>query len=170
MFSFFKSRDGAEKKDGGLRVWLIVLGAAAGIALLLFGSYSNKSEDTAVNSPYSPSEDELVLYQSYLEERVKALCESVDGVSGVTAVVTLSGGFEQIYATEISEDGEEYVIIGSGSSAEALFLSRAAPEIAGIGIVCRGGNNASVKQELTALVGATFHISSNRIYITEAQK
>ena len=41
-------------------------------------------------------------------------------------------------------------------------------EIAGIGIVCSGGANDNVRRELISLLSATFHISSNRIYITEA--
>ena len=109
-------------------------------------------------------------YRSDLEERVKHLCESVLGVKDVTVIITLSGGFERIYATELSEGGEEYVIIGSGSSAEALLLSQAAPQIEGIGIVCQGGGNPDVKLELTSLLSASFHVSSNRIYITEAKK
>ena len=86
----------------------------------------------------------------------------------VTVVVTLSGSFESVYATEWPDGNEEYVILGSGSSAAPIYLSRSAPEIAGIGIVCSGGANDNVKRELIALLSATFHISSNRIYITEA--
>ena len=67
----------------------------------------------------------------------------------------------------VYQQGEEYVILGSGSSASPIYLSRTAPEIAGIGIVCSGGANDNVKRELISLLSATFHISSNRIYITE---
>ncbi|MBR3894087.1 MAG: hypothetical protein IKJ35_02955 [Clostridia bacterium] len=170
MFSFWKSRDGADKKESSVRPFLIVIAALVGIALLLFGDRIPFGKETVQESCENSDEDELMRYQDYLEERVKLLCESVAGVKNVTAVVTLSGGFEKIYATEIVEGGEEYVIIGSGSSAEALFLSRAAPTIEGIGIVCQGGGNPAIKQELTALLSATFHLSSNRIYITESQK
>jgi len=170
MFSFWKSRDGADKKEGSARPLLIVVGALVGIALLLFGDHLPFGKAEEQKACEISDEDELMRYQDYLEERIKKLCESVAGVKNVTAVVTLSGGFEQIYATEIVEGGEEYVIVGSGSSAEALFLSRAAPAIEGIGIVCEGGSTPTVRQELTALLGATFHLSSHRIYITEAQK
>lgn len=169
MFSFLKGREGGEKKEGAPRPWILIIAALIGILLLLFGDRIPLGKTAAESVDEDAEEDELILYQSYLEDRVKSLCESVSGVSHVTAVVSLSGGFESIYATQIDGDAEEYVVIGSGSSAEALFLSRAAPEIRGIGIVCRGGGNPTVKQELTALLGATFHVSSNRIYITEAK-
>ncbi len=170
MLSFWKNRSKEEKKDGSGRTLLIVIGALVGVSLLLFGDRIPLGKDTAEPTTDSADEDELMLYQSHLEARVKQLCESVAGVKNVTAIVTLSGGFEKIYATEIVEGGEEYVIVGSGSSAEALLLSRATPQIEGIGIVCQGGSDPAVKRELTALLGASFHVSSNRIYITEAKK
>lgn len=169
MFSFWKSNENGEEKNGKLKVWIIVIGAVVGIALILLGgSGARDAPMEEQGTVYTPSEDEMVLYQGYLEERVKALCESVEGVGNVTAIVTLSGGFESVYATELIDGNEEYVIIGNGSSATALFLSRKAPEIAGVGIVCHGGASANARQELISLVSATFHIPTNRIYVTQA--
>lgn len=169
MFDFLKKGTDGEEKSTKARLWLILLGAALGVGLLLWGGAREESTEGVADIPYSPNDDELVLYQSYLEERVKAVCESVEGVSNVTAIVTLSGGFSSVYATEHPDGNEEYVIIGSGSNASALFLSRSAPEIAGIGIVCRGGSDSRIQKELTALLGACFHIPSNRIYVTEGR-
>ena len=169
MLSFFKKKENGQEGNGKFS-WLILIVAAVGVVLLLWGGQDTAQKEEKSEEIYSPAEDELVLYQVYLEERVKALCESVDGVFDVTVIITLAGGFEQNYATELINGDEEYVIIGSGSSAQGLLLSRDAPQIAGIGIVCRGGSNAAVKQELTALISASFHISSNRIYIAEAKK
>lgn len=166
MFSFFKKAENGEESGKSGKLWILLIAATLGVALLLFGGTNSKKEEEQTEATYSPTEDELALYQSYLEERVKNLCESVEGVSNVTAIVTLSGGFEDIYATELIDGNEEYVVIGSGSSAQALFLSRAAPDIAGIGVVCHGGTDATVKQELLSLLSATFHIPTNRIYIT----
>ena len=159
------------EKSGKLKFLLIAAGAALGILLLVLGGGGWLSKSTAEESEKTdtPEKDELILYQSYLEERVRTLCESVEGVESVTAAVTLAGSFESVYATELSDGNEEYVILGSGASASALFLSRSTPEISGIGIVCRGGGNATIRQELTALLSAAFHISSNRIYITQAK-
>ena len=169
MFSFWKSNENGEEKNGKLKVWIIVIGAVVGIALILLGgSGARDAPEEEQGTVCTPLEDEMVLYQGYLEERVKALCESVEGVGNVTAIVTLSGGFESVYATELIDGNEEYVIIGNGSSATALFLSRKAPEIAGVGIVCHGGASANARQELISLVSATFHIPTNRIYVTQA--
>ena len=166
MFDFLKK--GAIKEKGRLRLYLLLGCGVLGILLIVFGSSGKKAEQSNVEKPYSTAEDELIIYQDYLEERIKTLCESVSGVRNVTVVVTLSGTFESVYATEWPDGNEEYVILGSGSSASPIYLSRSAPEIAGIGIVCSGGANDNVRRELISLLSATFHISSNRIYITEA--
>ena len=166
MFDFLKK--GNASQNGRLRLFLLLGCGALGVLLILFGSSGKKAEKTADETPYSTSTDELVIYQDYLESRIKKLCESVSGVKNVTVVVTLSGSFESVYATEWPDGNEEYVILGSGSSASPIYLSRSAPEIAGIGIVCLGGSNDNVKRELISLLSATFHISSNRIYVAEA--
>lgn len=171
MFPKSKSEGGAPEASGKLRLILILAGAAVGILLLLLGSgnlFSSGKEPA--DQPVTPTaQQELEQYQSYIEARVRSLCESVEGVSGVTVAVTLSGNFEEVYATEQVDGNEEYVIIGSGSNASALHISRLAPQIAGIGVVCRGGGNADVRQELTSLLCAAFRISSNRVYIAEAK-
>jgi hypothetical protein len=166
MFEFLKK--GNLKENGRLRLYLLLGCGLLGVLLILFGSSTKTAEKADENPPYSTSTDELVIYQDYLESRIKRLCESVSGVKNVTVVVTLSGSFESVYATEWPDGNEEYVILGSGSSASPIYLSRSAPEIAGIGIVCSGGANDNVRRELISLLSATFHISSNRIYITEA--
>ena len=166
MFDFLKK--GSAKENGRLRLYLLLGCGVLGILLILFGSGTKTAEKTSTETPYSTSTDELVIYQDYLEKRIKTLCESVSGVRNVTVVVTLSGSFESVYATEWPDGQEEYVILGSGSSASPIYLSRSAPEIAGIGIVCSGGSNDNVRCELISLLSATFHISSNRIYIAEA--
>ena len=166
MFEFLKK--GNSKENGRLRLYLLLGCGVLGILLILFGSSTKTPQNSDENSPYSTSTDELVIYQDYLEARIKTLCESVSGVRNATVVVTLSGSFESVYATEWPDGQEEYVILGSGSSASPIYLSRSAPEIAGIGIVCSGGANDNVRRELISLLSATFHISSNRIYIKEA--
>lgn len=167
MLTLFKrNREGDEKSNP--RLWIILIGAVLGVGLLLFGgNTAKKTDDVQKENTYSPEQDEMVLYQRYLEGRVKTLCESVSGIGDVTVIVTLSGSFESVYATELTEEGEEYVIVGSGSSAQALFLSREAPSIAGVGIVCGKGSSAAAKQELISLVSAALNVPTNRIYITE---
>ena len=170
---FFASKEGDDSPRQGKMPTLPLLGVALiGVLLILFGGQignSKKKENTSDAPSALSAQEDLEAYQSYIEARVKALCESVNGVENVTVAVTLSGGFEEIYAREISSDKETYVILGSGSNASALYLTRKAPEINGIGVVCRGGGNDNVRRELLSLLSAAFEVPANRIYITESK-
>ena len=170
---FFSTKDGDDSPRQGKTSLLLLIGVALiGILLIVFGGQIGKSEkkEASADTPSAMgAQEELEAYQTYTEARVKSLCESVKGVENVTVAVTLGGGFEEIYAKEISDEKESYVILGSGSNASALHLSRKAPEITGIGVVCRGGGNDNVRQELLSLLSAAFKVPANRIYITESK-
>lgn len=171
LSSFFKSNTGNTEgeRSGKLRILIIVGCALLGIFLLLYGggAFHAEEDPKTESATYSVTEDELIRYQEHLEARIRTLCESVAGVADVRVFVSLESGYQSVYATEETESGEEYVILGSGSSATALLLGRESPQISGIGIVCSGGGNATVKQELTSLLCATFRISSNRVYVAD---
>lgn len=166
MLSFFKNAFSSSSKT---KLWLIVGGATLGVLLILMGNTTPKAQEAAPSSA-ALERQELLLYQTCLEERIVNLCQTVAGVGRVTAVVTLEGGFEEVYATQWESGDEIYVILGSGSSASALHLSRSMPKIAGIGIVCDGGGNAAVRQELTDLLSATFDLASHRIHVTAGKE
>ena len=167
MSLWFKNTDESPTGKHNRRLLLLLCIAALGVVLLLFGNArQQKTADTPEES--IASDAEMLQYRTQLEERIKSLCQSVNGVGEVTVAVTLEGGFQSVYATEYQDGNESYVIVGSGSSAKPIFLSREAPKISGVGIVCRGGASASVRQELTVLVSAAFDIPSNRIYVTES--
>ncbi len=167
MFSFFKSQNGDSPKKSYL--WLLLLGAIVGIALLFLGNRESITSAESQEASYELSQDEVIIYQNYLEEKVASLCSSVNGVENVRVIITLEGGFSSEYAVEYKDGNEEYVIIGSGASQGGLFLARSLPKIAGVGIVCTQGLNPSVQKELTALLSAALDLPSNRIYVTAAK-
>ena len=110
MFGFKRSRENGESEKGGAwRVWLIPLGALCGILLLVFGSGLGSRKQTA-DAPTETENSEQILadYRNTLEQDIRKLCESVDGVGNVTVALTLSGGFSDVYATEAGRDGGEH--------------------------------------------------------------
>ena len=163
MLSFLKKGN----KDGTpLPTWVLLCAAAMAVVLILMGS-AKESEKPPDTEKDGILESELIQYQEYLEDRVRALCESAIGAP-VTVVVTLESGFEQVFATEWQDGKEEYVILGSGNNAQALVLSQNAPSIMGIGILLHRSVSPAACNRLIALVSASFHTPTNRIFISPA--
>ena len=155
------------RKSGKLAVALLAV--ALGAALLLWGNRQEKKEtvtppaaDTAARSPEA--------YREELESRMESICARVAGAGDVYAVVNLAGGYEYVYATDRKQtaNGEtaEYIVIGSGSEERVVYLTERVPEILGIGVVCTGGNQREVRNEITALLSAAFGVGSHKIYVT----
>lgn len=146
---------------------LVIFAAMAvlGIVLMLFADGESKKQDSALSiENMDPS-----AYAKEVEERVEELCNRIDGVSSTYAIVTLKGGYKAIYALDIqsgsSNSKNQTVIIGSGSTEKGLLIGYENPEIAGIGIVCSGGDDYNVKKNIISVVSSAFDISSNKIFV-----
>lgn len=151
-----------------------------GVVLILWGSHvlpGSNSTDAGANddnasgvSPGVAYEVSVETYRQALEDRMAAICGQVSGAGEVRVIVSLQGGFEYVYAYDekVSAAGTSrvYVTVGSGSSQRLVFLTEKAPAITGIGVVCTGGNDPTVRQEITSLLSAAFGIGTNKIYVT----
>lgn len=146
---------------GGGKLWVIIAGAVLGVSLLIFGG-SDKNADTRVPE----NQSELVEYSKEVEAKILELCSKVEGVKNVSVAVSFESGFEYVYAT----DGDKTLTVGSGSNESAVRVTEKPPTISGVGIVCTGGGDPRIQQKLINLISAAYGISSNKIYITEAQK
>ena len=156
------------KKSGKLAVALLCV--AAGAILLLFGNRVGKDTASMPEAPAESSARTVEEYRAELEALMEGICSRVSGVGEVEVVVTLEGGFSYVYATDkkTTSGGETltYVTIGSGDRESLVYLSEKAPAIVGIGVVCSGGMDATVRREVTALLSAAFGVGSNKIYVT----
>ncbi|MBQ7380105.1 MAG: hypothetical protein IJW70_10570 [Clostridia bacterium] len=172
-----KGTVGQMKKSG--KLWIVILGAVIGLGLLLLGSFDWPfgKQDEQQTAVVSNEQSELLAYKQELSQEIAQLCAGVRGVGKVQVVVTLSGGYEYVYACDVQSKSdadsntweESYVIVGSGSSQAPVLLLRRQPGIAGVGIVCEGGGDPAVQNELVALVSATFGIGTNKIHVSASQ-
>ncbi len=167
-----------QMRKGG-KLGIVVLGAVIGVALLLIGALDLPfgKEQKQGTSDSLDEQSEIALYKQEIAREVEALCGRVRGVGEVHVVVTLSGGYEYVYARDEQSKAsgdtytheESYVLVGSGSAQSPLLVVRRRPEIAGIGIVCAGGGDPAVQNELVALVSAALGVGSNKIHVSAAQ-
>ena len=148
------------------KIYIFVALIFVGAIIIILGKADANPSDDVKNSieELDPSQ-----YSEMLEERIEELCNRVDGVSGAYAVVTLRGGYQAIYAID-SQSGSastknQTVVIGSGSGERAILEGYSYPEIAGIGIVCHGGDSYEVKNKIVSLISSAFDISANKIFV-----
>ena len=108
-------------------------------------------------------------YAARVEEEIRAICSRVRGAGTVSVAVTLKGGYRAVYATDSQSSGGGYknntVLVGSGSSEGAVLICYENPEIGGVGIVCRGASDPSVRDAIISLVSAAFDVKTNKIYV-----
>lgn len=160
------------KKSG--KLWIALASVAIGILLLMFGGsvgeiISGNTEE-AVTTPEGQERLSMESYRLALEERICHICTRLDGVGQVYAVVNLAGDYEYVYASDIKTTSggvsSQHIIIGSGNDERLVYLTQKVPEILGIGVVCDGGNDPKVQNEITSLLCAAFGVGSNKIYVT----
>lgn len=150
----------------GKKSLLLFVGlAVVGVILMCFVGKDDAGESKSASvEDLDPAE-----YAEKVEKRVEELCNRIDGVSSTYAVVTLKGGYRAIYALDMqsgsSSSKNQTVVIGSGSGEHGLLVGYENPEIAGIGIVCSGGDDYNIKKNIIAVVSSAFDISSNKIFV-----
>ncbi len=154
-------KDEKEKKGVGLfslvsflkGKWSFVLLGILGVLLLLFGNTAAKEEE-AVSLPSADG------YRAALTEEVAALCREVKGVGEARVLLTLESYEGYSYA----EGASGGVLLSGG---KPVVLESYPPRVEGVAVVCRGGGDPAVREELTALLSASLGIGSHQIRITE---
>ncbi len=162
------------KKKGTLKFFLIAL--TAGALLLIIGSFflgGDESESERTGDTQGTAIIGFFEYKALLESEIESICLGVSGVEQVDAVVFFSEVGGSLYAQNTqsgntSADKSEYVIIGSGSNAHALYLGESLPKLSGIGIVCKTGGDAIKRNEILALLSSAYGLPMTRIYVSEA--
>lgn len=160
------------KKDK--RLLFLLISALLGIVFLLFSElidFDNKKTEEEL--PVTTYE-----YADMIENKLSELISSIDGAGEAVVMVTVETGEENVFAKEVKSDEDtnenkasssfeyEYVVIKSGSSSEnGMLLKVIEPEIRGVAIVCDGGENAKVRENIVNTVSAVLDIKTNKISV-----
>lgn len=153
---------------------IVIIGIVIGVILLLLGgggSFFSKSGETAEVSSEVTEYDEIK-YEEELVKKIEEICSQVKGAGKVSVAVTLDGSYRAIYAQNSSDGAnvkKEYLLVGSGSNESALLVGYSPPRILGVGVVCSGGANATVRAEIISLISATLDLPTNKIYVTASK-
>lgn len=161
-----------DKLKADKKTMLIIIIGLIGMLLI---SISEFSDDTVKEADY---ETEYISYdENRQKDELEKIIGEISGVGRVKVMITYECSRESIFASDVTEHTEEngkkisseYIIVDSGSEEEGLLLKEIFPKVLGVAVVCEGGGNPTVKNEITMMIKAVFGISSNNISISEMQ-
>ena len=135
--------------------------------------------------PVSDNKDEVknkneeIDYYTTLENKVEEIISLIDGAGRTKVMITLSETTEYIYAKNESNQNKssenslntdtenDYVIIEQNNEDSGLLVKTIEPKIRGVAIVCEGGDNPTVQQNIYSTVSAVLNVSTARISISK---
>lgn len=94
-------------------------------------------------------------------------------------MITYESYEETVYAYDKNENtdaqGErefrsEYIVLDSGDKEDGMKVKVLLPEVRGVAVVCQGGGNPIIKEQIITAISALFNISSNKISVAVMAK
>lgn len=154
-------------KDEKKRINLLVCLGLVGLLLLVLPEWLPQEQEqveTDVQTIGIPSGD----YAAQLQERLEKLIARVEGAGAATVMVTFASGEENVYATDrqTSSDGSSsvsHVLIDH----EGLIETVQTPQVLGVAVVCEGGDEAAVQNQISELVEALTGVGANHITVAK---
>jgi len=150
---YLKIIDIIKNKKG---VILLVFGLVIGIILVMSDIKPNKNTTTQ-NTQNTDN------YIENTELKLENLINEINGVSDTKVMINLKGGNGVAYTDSASSKDGIPVIVDN----RVVYAKEYLPKIEGVAIVCKGGNNAIIKEKITELVCSVLGLYSTHVYVTE---
>ncbi len=158
-------------KSKQLKTKMLVIIGVIGILLILVSEIDfnpSKANENISSSDY-------VSYVNNLDKELTEIISNIDGVGTCKVMITLKNTSESVYAKNSdissadssSSQNDEYVIYNGTNGDSPLLLKENFPVIEGVAIVCSGGDNVKIQEQIKKCVSALFNISSNRISVSK---
>lgn len=142
----------------------ILLALAAGVILMILPNGDTQTAETGKTATEE--------YRALLENELSELICGMEGVDDCSVVVTLSYGYEYLYATDqhVNEtangkETEKTVVLATESGGESpILLREKQPIVNGVAVVCPGADYTTCTR-IAELLTALFGIESTQISI-----
>ncbi len=165
------------QKAGPARIGMVVL---CGLALIFMSwggeIFSSGNEvETVEEEKEESSGDSLAVYKAEMEQELRELLQSVQGVGTVQVMLTLRASNEKVTlkdnsSREDTQEEETVLIEDSDRNSSPYVVQEKEPELEGVVIVCDGGDDTQIKREITEAVSALFQIESHKIKIMKSKE
>lgn len=155
------------KSDKKLLV-VLILGFTGMLLVMLSGTESEADAQSSVKNANS------IVSEKQLADEVEKFVSNIKNAGKSKVVLTFESYEETVYALNSDEktqkDGSynqnrEYVIIDSGNTETGLELKIKSPKIRGVAVLCEGGDNPIVKEQIISAISVLFDISSNKVSV-----
>lgn len=160
---------------------LLIIGLA-GILLIGCSSLFGGKSETKSGEAFNQTE-----YEETIEKKVFSIVKGITGDRKATVIITLKNGIRYSYADDTLDDtnmtdsekttqqssrkeSNHITVKDSSGEEKALVVTENMPEIRGVAIVCKGGGDSALSEEIKSAVMAALDITAKRIYITESGK
>ena len=189
-----KINDIGKKLIDSLGIPKLLLVLAAGIVLIALsaGDMSTRKKDTLkeVENTTDTESDTKDEYTKKLERQFESVLANVSGVGRVKGMITLDTSSEKVTLSdpvyknesvnETEADGSVKSQTNSESSPQTVFsekddvkdpyvVKEIEPVIKGVLVVCEGGDNDSVKKEITSAAEVLFGLESHKIKVMKLE-
>lgn len=161
---------------------LIAIGVG-GILLIFISSFFNTDKKSNKNQVSEGAVYTTEQYCEQLENSVKSIVTGITGDKRATVVITLESGVRYAYASAAETDTssatgsttdqssqskkQSYITIKNADGSEqALVVTEIMPEVRGVAIICKDGNNEVVAEKIKNAVTSALNITSKRVYIS----
>lgn len=173
------------KKGGKWTKYVFIIGII-GILLILLSTFIPKNETPTSNEI---TQIDTETYTKNLEEKIQTLVSKIDGVGNVDVMITLENGVEYVYAnsekkstdntqdytsgspsksTDKNSAEQDVVMVDGNDGKQALVVTEKEPTVKGVVVVCDGGDNLKVVQNITDAVTTALNITSNRVSVVKS--
>lgn len=164
------------KRNDAKKIKIIIAVGMIGVILIAMSDIfakdeKNTSSETTNDTAYSD-------YTNELEDKLCNIISSMDGVGECKVMITLENSKENVYATDnenktdsdSASSKDEYVIYDSDNGETPVLIKEYYPKIQGVSVVCSGGDNIVVKEQIINTVTSLFNISTNRVSVSKIKE
>lgn len=165
---------------------LLIAGLAGMVLILLSTMWPSSAGKSSRSSSSAISSDE---YAAKLQKQLESIIGKIDGVGRVQVLVTVESGVQYVYeqnqksasdksstsqtdgGTQTQENNsneQNPVIVDNASGGQSpLVRTELQPAVKGVVVVCDGGDNATVKENVTDAIMTALDLPSTHISVSK---
>ena len=160
-------------KDINKKTALLFLALLVGGAMILLSPALTETKDN------SNTENQLERYINETESRLKNTVSAINGAGKTEIFISVENTFETVYASNasIDESGDdknkskttqkELAYSTSKDMGEIpVVIKQNCPKINGVLVVCTGGSDKIIREEIVSAVSTAVGIPTSKIYVT----